>query len=92
MKGQAPGVVQTNRNSGFVRSLVKRVGIVEDISNGVEHPSAVQYSITELYEDTINHFPDKMSGRGRWERRGALEGFYGNSAVVHHNNHNSLPV
>ena len=41
--------------------------------------SAVQYGITESHEDTINHFPDKKSGKGGWERRGALAGFYGNS-------------
>ena len=57
-KGQEPGVVQTRQNSGFVRSLVKRVprvGTVAYISNGVEHASAVQYAsqtVTESYEDT----------------------------------------
>ena len=76
-KGQEPRVAQTSQNSGFVRSLVKRVGTVAYISNGVEHAFAVQYGITESYEDTINHFPDKTSGRGEWERRGALAGFYG---------------
>ena len=55
----------------------KRVGTVAYISNGVEHVSAVQYRITESYEDTINHFPGTKSGRGGWERRGALAGFYG---------------
>ena len=76
-KGQEPGVIHTRQNSGFVRSLIKRVGTVAYISNGVEHASAVQYGITESYEDTINHFPDKKSGRGGWERRAALAGFYG---------------
>ena len=61
------------------RSRARRVGTVAYISNGVEHPSAVQYGITESYEDTINHFPDKKSGRGGCERRGALAGFYGTS-------------
>ena len=78
-KGQEPGVVQTRQNSGFVRSLVKRVGTVAYISNGVKHTSAVQYGSTASYVVTINHFPDKKSGRGGWERRGALAGFYGNS-------------
>ena len=48
--------------------------------------SAVQYGITESYE-TINHFPDKKSGRGGWERRGALVGFYGSTS--YHGNHES---
>ena len=46
-KGQEPGVVQTRQNAGFVRSLVKRVGTVAYISNGVEHAPAVQYGITD---------------------------------------------
>ena len=40
----------------------------------------LQYSTasqTVTIEDTINHVPDKKSGRGGWERRGALAGFYG---------------
>ena len=87
-KGQEPGVVQTGQNSGFVRSLVKRLGTVAYISNGVEHASAVhtctciQCGITESHKDTINHFPDKKSGRGGWERRGALAGFY--RTIIHH--------
>ena len=83
-KPQEPGVVQTNQNPGFVRALVKRVGTVAYISNGVEHAFAVQYVITESYEDTINHFPDKKSGRGGWERRGALAGFYRTSPLIPH--------
>ena len=81
-KGQEPGVVQTRQNSGFVRSLVKRVGTVAYISNGVEHSTAVQYGITESYEDTISHFPDKKSERGGWERRGALAGFHGTTGDI----------
>ena len=51
------------RQKGFVRSLVKRVGTVAYISNGVEHASAVQYGITDCDRDTRNHVPDKKSGR-----------------------------
>ena len=39
--------------------------------------STASQTATESYEDTINHVPDKKSGRGGWERRGALAGFYG---------------
>ena len=39
--------------------------------------STAPQTATESYEDTINHVPDKKSGRGGWERRGALAGFYG---------------
>ena len=57
---------------------LKRVGTVAYISNGVEHASAEQYDsygITESYEDTINHFPDKKSGMGGWDWRwGAASG------------------
>ena len=43
--------------------------------------STASQTATESYEDTINHVPDKKSGRGGWERRGALAGFYGTFAV-----------
>ena len=39
--------------------------------------STASQTATKSYEDTINHVPDKKSGRGGWERRGALAGFYG---------------
>ena len=51
------------KTQGLCDPLVKRVGTVAYISNGAEHASAVQYGITESYQDTINHFPDKKSGR-----------------------------
>ena len=56
------------------------VGTVAYISKGVEHASAVQYGITDC-DRVIRGYnqsrPDKKSGRGGWERRGALAGFYG---------------
>ena len=45
--------------------------------------STASQTVTESYEDTINHVPDKKSGRGGWERRGALAGFYGTSILIH---------
>ena len=47
VKSQDLGFEQTRQNAGFVRSLVRRVGTVAYISNGVEHASAVQYGITD---------------------------------------------
>ena len=49
------------------RSLVKRVPRVDTvayISNGVEHASAVQYSITDCDRVIRGYIPDKKSGRG----------------------------
>ena len=45
--------------------------------------STASQTVTESYEDTINHVPDKKSGRGGWERRGALAGLYGTSIYEH---------
>ena len=39
-------------------------------------------TVTESYEDTINHVPDKKSGRGGWERRGALAGWERRGALA----------
>ena len=46
------------------------------LSTRLQYSTASQ-TATESYKDTINHVPDKKSGRGGWERRGALAGFYG---------------
>ena len=49
------------------------------LSTRLQYSTASQ-TATESYEDTINHVPDKKSGRGGWDRRGALAGFYGSSS------------
>ena len=51
------------------------------LSTRLQYSTASQ-TVTESYEDTINHVPDKKSGRGGWERRGALAGFYGSKILV----------
>ena len=52
------------------------------LSTRLQYSTASQ-TATESYEDTINHVPaDKKSGRGGWERRGALAGFYGTTTTT----------
>ena len=79
---------QTRQNAGFVRSLVRRVlgwALLRTFPTGSStrlQCSTASQTATESYEDTINPVPDKKSGRGGWERRGALAGFYGIATCI----------